>query len=298
MMGSSRRSRGNRVRGSTFIMIGIAAVVGLLAVFIANSWLNRQAAERLRNLEANRPTVVGDTVVVAAKPLRFGSEINASVVREVAWPEAAAPAGSFKKIDQLLTGGRRVVLTAIEPNEPILASKVTGPGQRATLSSMLDPGMKGVTVRVNDVDGVAGFVLPGDRVDVVVTQQQEKNVAFSEVVLQNIRVLAIDQVADDRTDKPSVVKAVTLEVDLTSAEKLTLAARVGSLSLALRRAGESEPTSVRAVSLSDLAMIEQKTVPDSGQYSSIAVTRGSTRTVYSVPREYRGARETADAGQE
>ena len=88
-------------------------------------------------------------------------------LREIAWPEDALPAGAFAKIADVLTGGKRVVLTAIEPNEPMLASKITGPGQRATLSAMLRDGLKAVTVRVNDVEGVGGFVLPGDRVDVV-----------------------------------------------------------------------------------------------------------------------------------
>jgi pilus assembly protein CpaB len=285
------------VRGSTVIMIGVAAVFGLLAVFIANSWLNHQAEERLRSLEANKQPVAGDTIVVAARPLRFGVELSSSVLREIIWPEGAAPAGSFRKIEQVLAGGRRVVLTAIEPNEPVLASKITGPGQRATLSSTLEQGMKAVTIRVNDVDGVAGFVLPGDRVDVVVTQQLEKSAALADVVLQNTKVLAIDQLADERTDKPSVVKAVTLEVDMTGAQKLSLAARVGSLSLALRKAGDGDPMSTRLITLADLHAIEPKAQPENAEFSTIAVTRGSTRTVYSVPRENPGASRTAETGR-
>jgi pilus assembly protein CpaB len=276
------------------IMIGVAAVFGLLAVFIANSWLNYQTEQRMRSLEANKQPVIGDTLVVAARPLRFGTELSPSVLREIAWPDAAAPAGSFKKIEQVMAGGRRVVLTAIEPNEPVLASKITGSGQRATLSAMLDQGMKAVTVRVNDVDGVAGFVLPGDRVDIVVTQQMEKNVALSDVVLQNTRVLAIDQLADERTDKPSVVKAVTLEVDMTGAQKLMLATRVGSLSLALRKAGDAEAMNTRLITLADLHVMDAKAEPENGQFSTIGITRGSTRTVYSVPREHVIAGETAD----
>ena len=99
--------------------------------------------------------------------------------------------------------------------------------------------MKAVTIRVNDVEGVAGFVLPGDRVDVVLTRQKDKNVAATDVVLQNVRVLAVDQVADERADKPSLAKAVTLEVEAIGAQKLALAATVGTLSLALRKAGEA-----------------------------------------------------------
>ena len=92
------------------------------------------------------------------------------MLSEVPWATEALPAGSFSKISDLLNAGRRIVLTAIEPNEPVLAVKVTGAGQRATLSSLVRPGMKAVTIRVNEVEGVGGFVLPGDHVDVVLTR--------------------------------------------------------------------------------------------------------------------------------
>src|SRR3979409_1692603 len=111
------------------------------------------------------------------------------------WPAAAVPQGAFRSIPDVLTAGKRVVLTAIEANEPILASKITGPGQRATLSAAIADGMKAVTIRVNYVEGVAGFVLPGDRVDVSLTRQNDKSAATTDVVLQNIKVLAIDQTA-------------------------------------------------------------------------------------------------------
>ena len=105
--------------------------------------------------------------------------------------------------------------------------------------------MKAVTIRVNDVEGVAGFVLPGDHVDVVLTRPGDKNIAINDVVIQNARVLAIDQLADERADKPSVVKAVTLEVDVTDGQKLALASTVGTLSLMLRKAGEIGERHVR-----------------------------------------------------
>src|SRR6185312_11575108 len=147
------------------------------------------------------------TIVVAGKSLRFGSEASGGALREISWPEDAIPAGAFATIAELTKDGRRVVLTPIEANEPILGWKITGPGQRATLSAMLRDGLKAVTIRVNDVDGVAGFVMPGDHVDIALTRQFDKTNATSEVVLQNVRVLAIDQNADERVEKPSVVKA-------------------------------------------------------------------------------------------
>src|SRR6185503_20702743 len=158
-------------------------------------------------------------------------ELSAAMLQEVLWPSQSVPSGAFAKIGDVLKAGRRVVLTAIEPNEPVLALKITGAGERATLSALVHEGMKAVTIRVNDVDGVGGFVLPGDRVDVVMTRQLEKGSAVSEVVLQNTRVLAIDQNADERAGKASVAKSVTLEVPTEEASHTFCACTVETSSV-------------------------------------------------------------------
>ena len=285
------------MRKSTIIMIAFAVMFGLLAVFVAQTWLNSAAEQRMKSLEANKKPVSTRTIVVAAKPLRFGNEVTREHLREVPWPEASLPAGSFAKADEILTGGKRVALAAVEPNEPMLASKMTGPGQRATLSAMLRDGLKAVTVRVNDVDGVGGFVLPGDHVDVSLTRQIDKGNATSEVVLQNVRVLAIDQTADERLEKPAVVKAVTLEVDVIGAQKMSLAASVGSLSLILRKAGEANNQYTRRITLSDLSgpttPVAQEKKGSTG-LTTVAVRRASSREEYSVPMENSGLRLAAD----
>jgi pilus assembly protein CpaB len=281
-------------------MIAFAVLFGVLAVFVAQTWLNSQAEQRMRSLEANKKPVSTRTIVVAAKPLRFGNELTAAQLREVAWPEASLPAGSFAKIENVLTGGKRVALTAIEPNEPVLSSKITGPGQRATLSAMLRDGLKAATIRVNDIDGVGGFVLPGDHVDVSLTRQVDKTNASSEVVLQNVRVLAIDQIADERVEKPAVVKAVTLEVDVIGAQKLSLAASIGSLSLMLRKAGEANNQYTRRLTLSDLGTpstpVAQQSKPATGM-TTVAVRRAATREEYSVPVEATNLQAANDGGR-
>ena len=271
------------MRASTVIMIGFAVVFGLIAVFIAQSWLNSQADLRARKLDT-KPAVATQTIVVAKQPLRFGTELNRSMLAEVTWPSQALPAGAFAKIGELLGGGRRVVLAAIEPNEPVLALKVTGAGQRATLSALVRPGMKAVTIRVNDVEGVGGFVLPGDRVDVALTRQIDKTSATTEVVLQNAKVLAIDQSADERSTKALIPKSVTLEVDTLEAQKVSLAATVGSLSLLLRQAGDTSDVRTRKITLKDLS------TPDvvgakSSNTATIVVTRTNKAQEYSVPVE-------------
>ena len=281
------------MRASTIVMTGFAVVFGLLAVFIAQVWLNNQADSRARNMQqTNAKPVAARTIVVAKQPLRFGTELNASMLQEVTWPGDAMPVGSFAKISDLLSAGRRVVLTAVEPNEPLLAVKVTGAGERATLSALVHPGMKAVTIRVNDVDGVGGFVLPGDRVDVVMTRQLEKGSAVSEVVLQNTRVLAIDQNADERAGKAAVAKSVTLEVNTVQAQKVWLASSVGTLSLLLRKAGETVEAKTRKVTLNDLSS-DEPSGTDNGT-KTVVVTRASSKQSYSVPVEGNGV-VSADA---
>jgi pilus assembly protein CpaB len=288
------------VRSSTIIMIAVAAVFGLLAVFVAQSWLNSQAEARLRSLEAQKTQPApAQTIVVAGRQLRFGNELSASVLREMAWPADAVPQGAFRSIQQVLKEGKRVVLTAIEANEPVLASKITGLGQRATLSATIGEGHKAVTIRVNDVDGVAGFVLPGDRVDIMLSRQLEKNSAINDVVLKNTRVLAVDQLADERSDKPSVAKAVTLEVDIAGAQKLSLASQVGTLALALRKAGDQDSTASRPITLADLMNSRSSDDPDDhGKFATISVTRAMNKTIYSVLKDGGDNRATVFLGQE
>src|SRR5262245_6975816 len=279
-------------------MIGFAVVFGLLAVFLAQSWLNSQAEMRARSLEANKKPIATRTLVVASKPLRFGTELTAQHLREMPWPQEGLPAGSFATIAEILSSGRRVALTAIEPNEPVLGTKITGGNQRATLSAVLRDGLKAVTVRVNDVDGVGGFVLPGDHVDVVLTRQKDKDKASNDVVLQSVRVLAIDQLADESADKPSVVKAVTLAVGTSGAQKLVFAASVGTLSLMLRKAGEAQAELTRQVTLTDLgnpsAPIAEKVVE--GPAATVTVYRKSDVREYRVPIEGAGGRDPASGG--
>jgi len=285
------------VRASTIVMIGFAVVFGLIAAFLAQSWLNSKAEERMRSLEAQnrKQPVVTQTIVVASRALRFGAELSSSSLREVAWP-GEAPAGAFRTIQELTAQGKRVVLAAFEANEPILNTKITGPGQRATLAAVLNEGMKAVTIRVNDVEGVAGFVLPGERVDVVLTRQFEKGNAVNDVVMQNARVLAIDQLADERSDKPSVARAVTLEVDIAGAQKLMLAAQVGTLSLALRKAGEVAAQDTRRVTNADLSNADAGPREDRRFVSIQVIRSGKTAAVYSVPREGVDTRAVAGVG--
>jgi pilus assembly protein CpaB len=266
-------------------MVGIAVVFGLLAVFVAQGWLNYQAELSRKTVAPAAPKVATRTIVVANGPLRFGAHLGPDNLREVEWPDAATPAGTFTSISEL-TGGKRIVLASIEKNEPILRTKITGPGQKATLSAVIQDGMRAVTVRVNDVEGVGGFVLPGDHVDVLLTRNADRAAGMNDVVIQNAKVLAVDQLADDAADRPQVARAVTVEVDTVGAQKVALASQLGSLSLMLRRAGEQNMDATRRVTASDLTQTEiMAPVPEAKKFAKITVTRGKERQEYNVSAE-------------
>ena len=160
---------------------------------------------------------------------------------------------------ELLKDGRRVVLAPLAVNEPVLRTKVSLPGQRASLSSLLQDGTRAVTVRVDDVRGVAGFILPGDFVDVVLIKTDDERVRrenYSEILLQHVKVLAIDQFASERQEQPTVAKAVTLEVEPEQAQKILLATNIGKLSLVLRQPGEAAAQAGRRITERDLSTIK------------------------------------------
>jgi len=240
------------MRANTIIMILLAGVFGVAAVVLANLWLADQRSALAKGAE-----IPQDTIVVAGLALKFGDTLTEDKLREIAWPSANIPTGAFRTRAELLAGeGTRQVLTAISANEPVLASKITGPGQRATLSAVLADGMKAMSIRVNDVLGVAGFVFPGDRVDILLTRNLRgaggEEQAYVDVLLQSVKVLAVDQVADESKENPTVVKAVTLEVATKDAQKLTLAAGIGQLSLALREVASDTGEMTQRVTMTDL----------------------------------------------
>lgn len=237
------------LRGNTFVMLAIAVFFGAVAVFLANAWVKSQTGTPVA--QAPVPAQVETaTIVVASRDLKFGEPINEELLREIPWPKSAVPDGAFSKIGDVNRDGRRVVLTAISPNEPVLKWKISGPGARASLSALVDGGMRAVTVRVNDTTGVAGFVLPGDRVDVLYTREQSSsgnNTSTIDILLQNVRVLAIDQLADEKKSDPVIAKVATLELSPVDAQKISLAQATGSLTLTLRSAGSLDPAPAQRI---------------------------------------------------
>jgi pilus assembly protein CpaB len=235
----------------SLIILGFAILLGLAAVFVANSYLSKA--------EQAQATPQGGMakVVVASMPLTFGAAITPEKIRVVDWPAASVPPGAFRDPMQLTSlGKQRVVLRQIEPGEPILTSKLSGEGGRATMSGVLRPEMRAVAVRVSDVAAAGGFVLPGDTVDVFVTRTAQDGAGGSQqitdVLLQNTRVIAIDQNANDSSKDPAIGKTATLEVNQVDAQKLVLGQQVGQLTLVLRNATDQPNPAVQTVGTEDL----------------------------------------------
>ena len=186
-------------------------------------------------LEAQQGTVeteVADTVdiIVAAREIPYGQVIESTHLRTVAWPAEAVPEGAFSNKDELV--GFIVNQTAL-PGELILQARVVEKLAGSRLSALISPNMRAITVRVDDVNGVAGFLLPGNRVDVLATRMVNQR-AQTRTLLQDIKVLAIDQKANPDKDDPVVVRAVTLEANLEEAAKLSGATSEGKIQLVLR----------------------------------------------------------------
>lgn len=228
----------------------------------------RQMVEEIRAANKNAeetpsaPQVATKPVVVATKALRYGEAFTADHVRVVQFPEDSVPPNAFTTLEEILGSEdnrqTRTALRAIEPNEPVLKQKVTGFGERATISAQLTPGMRAFTLRIDTVTGVAGFLLPNDRVDIFLTRG-DRSGPTSDLIMQNVKVIAIDQFSDTESTRARVARTATVEVTPEDAQKLALAQQVGRISLSLRQIDEVETTSEsRSVNLDDI--IEREVV--------------------------------------
>ncbi|MEM8973078.1 MAG: Flp pilus assembly protein CpaB [Pseudomonadota bacterium] len=202
-------------------------------------------------------------IVIARQDLPFGTRLDRSMLQQVAWPAKLMPAGAFTNLESLVgaagSNRARVVLRPVSKGEPVLKSKISKPGQRPSLAGALGGAKSAVTIRVDDVQGVAGFIQPDDFVDVLLTRKllsasADRNATaevFTDVLLQSVKVLAVDQ-RFVRSSSAKPARAVTLEVNQVQAQKLVLASSVGKLSLTLKNTDNKSHDAPRRVSLDDL----------------------------------------------
>jgi len=262
------------MKGKTIVMFLIALILGVSAAWMANNWVAGQIQPGSES--------AGTPVVVAALDIPFGAKIEQVHVKLVDWPSGHTPKGSFS--DPALLDGRIAKQTFL-PGEVILEERVVEHLGGSTLASIVEPNKRAVTVRVNDVIGVAGFLLPGNRVDILTTRQVGKR-SITETILQDVKVLAVDQTASTDKDRPVVVRAVTLELSPSESELLVKATSEGTLQLTLRNPLDSELVAKKEEEPKVEKQV-QKVVyrPATNNKTNVTVIRGVNRETVSLRSE-------------
>nr|WP_295663806.1 Flp pilus assembly protein CpaB [Polymorphobacter sp.] len=276
------------------MLIG-AIVLGLLAVLLMRTYIGTGGSPGVATaVVAPRST----PVVIAASDLPPAAAIDKTKLKLVDWPADSVPAGSFQSLAAIPAD--HGLMQPMVAGEPLLAGRMTGGTARPGIAPKIADGMRAATVRVTDVTGTGGFILPGARVDLLITQAgTQSNSPFNDVLFENIRVIAVNQDANEAKDKPEVAQTVTVEVSPVQSQKLALAQTVGTVSLVLRnpaynasgpittvhvgdlRAGPAAPPTEHAVRR--IVHVSRRT-PIAPTKTSIEVVRGVERATYQIAR--------------
>lgn len=284
----------------TLASLAVAILLGLVAVLLVRGVLmSRQAAG---------PAVASDgvSVVVAALPIERGVALKPAMLKTVKYPRDAVPVGAFQSVEALVgkDAPPRTTLRALTANEPLMPAKLSGAGGKTNLSGAVTPGMRAVSVKSSDVAGVGGFVLPGDRVDILLTRvvgKGESSMNVTQILAENAMVLGVDQTSDLEADKPIVAKAVTVEVTPDQAQAISLGHAVGDVSLSLRQLTDDGVLVRKATTESDLGLYGRRVASSSGggaaparrasaparppsNLTEVRVTRGVETSGYQVGR--------------
>lgn len=257
------------IRSVFVAMLGIAIAGG--SAYTAREYIAAQSAVDAAPDPANELV----QVVAVAQDIKFGQPIERQALRFVSWPRKAVPPGAFTSADQLLpaTGQQpRRAKYAMAAGQLVLASQVSDFGEKVTLVQNLGPNRRAMAIKVDAVTAVGGFVTPGDRVDVLLTQGRHDDLR-TVTILQNVRVLGVDQDANEQTDTANVAKTVTVEVTPEESQKLALAQKAGSLSLTLRTLDANTDKPLDSTNLKDL-MRDKSPVPQATPKRTIKVMRG------------------------
>lgn len=233
----------------TYFSLAGGIALALIAVLVIRMYLG----------SGNRgPEIPLTVVAVASHDIASGTKLQSTDIQLIRWPEGSVPHGAFHSYEALFktpdAPGDRVALIDMVAGEPVLPSKVSGFGTRPTMSARVSPGMRAFAIKIDAVSSVSGFILPGDHVDILLTRETsggERSFVTS-VIMQNVTVLGIDQMSDQKADKPVVGRTAAVEVSPEQTEKLALAEKAGSLSLALRNQQTAEVVSTAPVAERDL----------------------------------------------
>jgi pilus assembly protein CpaB len=212
----------------TLIALAVAVIFGIVAVILANRWLSTQVPED--NVVIQREQIPITKIVVAGQDLDIGSKLTDQNLLLVDWPKANVPKGAFEKIEDV---SERVIVNKAFAGVPIVAAELAAPGSGVGLVASIKPGMRAMAIRVNEVIGVAGFVLPNTFVDIISVQNK-----VAQTVLKRVEVLAIAQQTFVEEGKAKVVSTVTLELSPKQVMKLAETTHKGELTLALLNPAE------------------------------------------------------------
>jgi pilus assembly protein CpaB len=251
-----------RKRG--LILITFSLVLGFGAAVLARGWVVDQNAKEKADTA---------TIIAAAIAIPFGTKVEDRHLKIIDMPKDSAPPGSFTSIEDVVG---KVTTQAIVSGEILMSVRFVEQGEGSTLAALVDKNMRAVTVRVDDVIGVAGFLLPGNRVDVVSARKENRR-AITDTILRNIEVLAVDQTASADGSEPVIVRAVTLMVTPDQAEQLVRGREEGSLQLTLRNPLEGEPEVV--VEEKPAPVVQRKVAvrraPARPRQSTVTIIRGT-----------------------
>ena len=231
----------------TVIFGVVALLIAVGTAILVQNWMAAQRAEMLSMVPKKQNAPKGTRIVVAKRDLPIGTLLKAADMEWQAWPPGRlSPAYIVEGKKNIDVAVGAVVRFPITAGEPVTEGQIVQPGERGYLAAVLSPGMRALTVPINATSGLAGFVFPGDRVDIIVSHRTKKGktiVKASETVLENVRVLAVDQSLGRTQGKASIGRTATLEVTPHQAEIITVARSLGGLSLSLRglRRKDGEP---------------------------------------------------------
>ncbi|MEJ6392437.1 Flp pilus assembly protein CpaB [Gymnodinialimonas sp. 2305UL16-5] len=267
-----------------FILV-LAVGVGLagFAVSIAKDRFDQYQTALAEQRNAILPTV---EVVVVNRQVRYGQRITADDVQLIRWPAEHVPFGAFTSLEELFPADDdepRTVLRLMEQDEPVLLSKVTAPGEDAGVASRLEAGMRALALRVDVTSGVSGFLRPGDRVDVYWSGAGHGGESITRLIRSNVQIIAIDQIADEQRNNPTIARTITVTARPEDVAALTQAQGSGTLTLALVGVGDETISDEVEVSTNALLGEVEELVVEQERVCTIRSRRGGEVVITQVP---------------
>jgi pilus assembly protein CpaB len=277
------QQQGDAAMRIVFILVLLVGVgLAAFAVSVAKDRFDQYQTALAQSREAIVPTT---DVFIVTRQVRYGDPLRPADVRAIRWPAAHVPIGAFTSAEELFPEGEeaRVVLRTMEASEPILASKVTAPGADAGVASRLESGMRALALRVDVTSGVSGFLRPGDRVDVYWTGTGRNGDRLTRLIRSNVQIIAVDQIADEDRNNPTIARTITVTADPNDIAALTQAQASGSLTLALVGVRDETVSDMVEFTTNELLGAEEIVQSAAPEICTVRARRGGELVVTQVP---------------